>query len=253
MRTALVLSAGGMFGAYQAGAWKALAPVFSPDMITGASVGAWNGWAISGGCSPEELVARWSDPESSDLMKLRVSWKGIFNPRPLEQKAQELFARFSPRVPYAATLVELPRLRLTLAHGGEMTWRHLLAAASVPGGYPPVRIGSRSYVDGGLLGILPIWAAGAMGATHVVAIEAMPFVPSRAIRAFMRVFRWFRPQPPLAPRLQVSLISPGRPLGGLRDAVVWNAGNARRWIEKGERDAERLIKLGLCRTTESIV
>ena len=34
-------------------------------------------------------------------------------------------------------------------------------------------------MDGGLLGVLPIWAAGAMGATHVVAIEAMPFVPSR--------------------------------------------------------------------------
>jgi NTE family protein len=242
-----------MFGAYQAGAWKALARVFRPDMIIGASVGAWNGWAISGGCSPEELVARWSDRESADLMKLRISWKGIFDPRPLEQKAHELFANFSPRVPYAATLVEIPRLRLTLAHGGEMNWRHLLAAASVPGGYPPVRIENRSYVDGGILGVLPIWAAGAMGATHAVAIEAMPFVPSRVIRALMRAVRWVRPQPTPAPHLQITLISPGRPLGGLRDAVMWNAANARDWIEKGERDAERLIKLGLCRTTESIV
>ena len=45
--TALVLSAGGMFGAYQAGAWKALAPELSPDLVVGTSAGSLNGWAIA--------------------------------------------------------------------------------------------------------------------------------------------------------------------------------------------------------------
>jgi len=57
--TALVLSAGGMYGAYQAGAWKELADVFRPDLVVGASIGALTGWAIAGGCEPEELIARW--------------------------------------------------------------------------------------------------------------------------------------------------------------------------------------------------
>src|SRR2546427_8151414 len=39
-KTALVLSGGGMFGAYQAGVWKALSHELSPDIVVGASVGA---------------------------------------------------------------------------------------------------------------------------------------------------------------------------------------------------------------------
>jgi NTE family protein len=60
---ALVLSAGGMYGSYQAGAWKALAGVFQPDLIVGASIGAVNGWAIAGGCAPDELIRRWLNME----------------------------------------------------------------------------------------------------------------------------------------------------------------------------------------------
>src|ERR1035438_5321759 len=56
MPCALVLSAGGMFGAYQAGAWNVLSRRFQPDLVVGASVGALNGWAIAGGCSPAELL-----------------------------------------------------------------------------------------------------------------------------------------------------------------------------------------------------
>ena len=50
---ALVLSAGGMFGAYQVGAWKVLADVFQPDLIVGASIGAVNGWAIAAVRGPD--------------------------------------------------------------------------------------------------------------------------------------------------------------------------------------------------------
>jgi len=47
MKTALVLSGGGMFGAWQAGAWSALAPAFQPDVVVGASAGSLNGYAIA--------------------------------------------------------------------------------------------------------------------------------------------------------------------------------------------------------------
>jgi len=68
---ALVLSAGGMFGAYQVGAWKVLADVFQPDLIVGASIGAVNGWAIAAGCPPDELIERWLNMESVG----RYKWK----------------------------------------------------------------------------------------------------------------------------------------------------------------------------------
>src|SRR5437667_282201 len=60
-RTALVLSGGGMFGAWQAGAWKALASRFQPDLVVGASVGSLNGYAIAGGASGQALCDfRWA-------------------------------------------------------------------------------------------------------------------------------------------------------------------------------------------------
>ena len=61
-KTALVLSAGGMFGAYQAGAYRAIAEIAPPDIVVGASVGALNGWPIAGGCTPDHLIERWLDP-----------------------------------------------------------------------------------------------------------------------------------------------------------------------------------------------
>ncbi len=39
-KTALVLSAGGMFGAYQAGAWGEISARFQPDLVVGASAGS---------------------------------------------------------------------------------------------------------------------------------------------------------------------------------------------------------------------
>ena len=61
-----MLSAGGMFGAYQAGVWKALSPVFRPDVVIGCSVGSINGWAIAGGISGDELIRTWLDPRCAD-------------------------------------------------------------------------------------------------------------------------------------------------------------------------------------------
>src|ERR1051326_4581156 len=101
---ALVLSAGGMFGAYQAGAWKALAPVFKPELVVGTSAGSLNGWAIAGGCAPDELIDIWLDPRMEQLMRVRwrwSSWKGLWDPGPLESLVRELCARYRPRVPYA--------------------------------------------------------------------------------------------------------------------------------------------------------
>ena len=143
-----------MFGAYQAGAWKTLAPVFEPQMVVGSSVGALNGWMIAGGATPDDLIRQWNDPRMAAMMRLRVPWppwRGIFAVRALESLARELAERWRPRIPFYATAAEMPGLRLRLMRGEEMTWRHLLAACAVPLGFPPVRIDGRLFVDGGLL------------------------------------------------------------------------------------------------------
>lgn len=231
----MVLSAGGMFGAWQAGVWRALAAHVKPDLIAGASAGALNGWAIAGGATPDELAAAWLDPEMADLIRLRAG-RSPFDPEPLRRAARTLVNRYPPRIPFATTLVEVPRMRLRVVRGEAMTWQHLVAACSIPVGFPPVRLDGHWYVDGGLLGPLPLWVAAKLGATRAIALDALPLAPSRILRGAVRVVRKLS-QPPRTPAgFPVTLIRPSQRLGGVRDALYWKEDNVRRWLELGERD-----------------
>lgn len=58
----------------------------------------------------------------------------------------------------------------TLMRGGRIGPRHVLASASLPLVFPPVRIGSQLYVDGGLRHNTPIAPALRFGATHVLIV-----------------------------------------------------------------------------------
>ncbi len=241
---ALVLSAGGMFGAYQAGAWKALAGRFKPDLVIGASVGSLNAWAIAGGASPEALVESWLSPECKALARVRVQlpWRGCFDSRPLHAQIQRLWAAYRPRTSVAVVATELPALRPRAFQNEAITWRHLAASCAVLLGYEQVRIGGRLYTDGGLLGTLPLWAAREMGATDVIGVDVLPYMPSLAVRAFVRGLRALAPAIPqkgaLSPR--VTIIAPREPLGPLRKAVFWSRQDAARWIARGEADARCL-------------
>src|SRR5438067_1634307 len=71
-KTALVLSAGGMFGAYQAGVWDRLCEVIRPDIVVGASVGCLNGWLIAAGGTGRELTDRWLNLGDLATVRWRV-------------------------------------------------------------------------------------------------------------------------------------------------------------------------------------
>jgi NTE family protein len=225
MTTALVLSAGGMFAAWEAGVWKSLCRRFKPDMIVGASAGAWNGWAIAGGCSAGDLIREWMDSATARI--------GLFRAPALHQRARELFSHYQPRIPFGLTVVEVPRLRARLLRDSEITWQHLAATCTIPFGFPPVRIENRRYVDGGLLGALPLWAAQEMGATRAIAVNALTTLPFRMLHKVM----W---GPRASAALEVIRIEPSTGLGSLRDAVCWSRANVERWVEQGERDANRV-------------
>lgn len=243
MPCALVLSAGGMFGAWQAGAWNVLSRHFQPDMVVGTSAGALNGWAIAGGCPAAELVEMWMSRATSGLMRKRfpfVPWNGFIDPAALARQVEDWCARFQPRVPYSATVVEVPRMRLVRVPGERITPAYLMASCAVPFGYPPVRIDGKLYVDGGLLGVLPVWAAAEMGATRVIAVNALPVMPSHPLRVVVRGIRFLAPKPPVAPGLEVVTMRPRGSLGSLREALSWNPQNVRRWIRQGEEDAGKV-------------
>jgi NTE family protein len=243
MATALVLSAGGLFGAYQAGAWKALADRFHPDLVVGASVGALNGWAIASGCSGADLEAVWLDPAIAPVTRPHFPanpWNGCIDAAPLATYVRELYARYRPCVPFSLTMVEWPRLREVRVPPDRVTPEHLMASCAVPVGYPPVRIGGKCYVDGGVLDILPVWAAADMGATRVIAVNALPVLPSRALRAALRISHLLG-RKGSACSVETVEIRPRGPLGSLGDSLFWSAANMRQWIRQGEEDARAML------------
>jgi predicted acylesterase/phospholipase RssA len=97
--TALVLSAGGLWAAWEVGVWKALQASFQPDLIVGASAGSWNGWAIAGGCTPEELEELWLEPRTGRIVRFGLHRFGVLRPEGLVAAAKDLFERFHSAVP----------------------------------------------------------------------------------------------------------------------------------------------------------
>jgi NTE family protein len=222
MTTALVLSAGGMWAAWEVGAWSVLREHVRPELIVGASGGAFNGWAIAGGATPDDLRRLWLDKRTGDAMRDR--------PNGLYARARELFELYPAREPFALTIVEVPSMRSRIVREKEMTWRHLAATAAIPCVFPPVEIDGHNYVDGGLRAGLPLWAAEELGATRAIALNVLN---TPLFRFLYHAMRGKRP----GAALEVIRIEPRAPLGTLHDALVWNANNVERWIEMGERDA----------------
>jgi len=244
LKTALVLSAGGMFGAYQAGAWKELSAYFKPDVVVGTSVGALNGWTIAGGVAPEELLRYWDDESVAAFLRPQIPllpWRGFFDHHSFRKNVQALFERFQPGIPFGVVLADALRLRPRLVQSEQVTWKHLAAACAIPAGLPPVRIDGTWYVDGGVLNALPLWAAAKMGATRVIAVNALPTLPSALLRVGAGAIRWISPKAPARGDLEVTTIAPGASLGSVSESVRWNRENVRRWIERGAEDARRMI------------
>lgn len=241
-RTALVLSAGGMFCAWQAGAWSALAESFHPDVIIGVSAGALNAWAIAAGSSPDELARFWLDRALGRLMRLRFPWPpwaGCFCPDGLIALAERLAAA-RPKAEIWIGATELRRLRPRLFPGPEVTWRHLFASCAVPFCLPPMRIEGTLYVDGGLLGALPLWALSGLHVRRAIALQALPKLPCRPLRAAVRIVQALAPPRPEVPEtVRLTLVTPSGPLGSVWDSLFWRRQNIEQWIEMGRSDARR--------------
>jgi predicted acylesterase/phospholipase RssA len=230
---ALVLSGGGLFGAWQAGAWSVLAERLvsesAPDLIVGASVGSLNGYLIASGATPEELRQMWLDPTFASLQHLPAN-------------IRRMMAHYMPRIPFAITATELPRMKPRIFRDSEITWQHLAASCALPIALPQVRIGETWYSDGGLLGALPLWAAAELGADRILGLQALPESPSWWLRQMVRAFRGVAGHnPPVPPGVRVQEIRPGRPLGSARDTIQWKRSNIERWLDQGAEDARRAV------------
>ena len=246
MKTAVVFSAGGMFGAWEVGVWRELAPLLKPDIVVGASIGALNGWMVAGGCPIEELESRWLDLR----VMSRPRWQfprglleGALEFDPLEALIRQIHEAYRPRLDYGVVATDTLRMRPRLFRAPDVTWRHLAASVGIICIFRQYRIDGRVYSDGGLLGALPVWAAAEMGAERIVAVNCLPALPSRTMTAGMRTLQWAVPyrRPRLPESVEVAEIRPHGPLGSLRESMIWNETNVSRWMERGRADERAWI------------
>lgn len=177
-RVAFVLSGGGSLGATQVGMLRALFEAgIEPDMVVGTSVGsvnaAWVGaWPALDGI--ERLAEIWLGLKRDDVFPLgwtaAMGLLGRGKHLISSESLRRVLDRHLPlerleqgRLPVHVVTTELRSGRAVVISSGP-TVPALLASCAIPGVFPPVRLGRRELIDGGVANHAPISVAYEKGA-----------------------------------------------------------------------------------------
>jgi NTE family protein len=279
---ALVLSGGGAKGAWEAGAAVALIERGVPvRLVAGSSAGALNAAMLADG-RLDRLQDLWRSLSREQVYSWRTGvifagllpgWVtllaldhagSLFDPGPL----RELIAgaldleriRASPRRLLVVT-TDLARRAPHLFDNATVTVDALMAAAAVPGAFPPVSVDGTLLVDGGLTGRAPVLEALATGVPVGRALVLLSYAadepgqaPTRLRRTLEEAFETsmvhqIRRDAELArfkyPAVDVQLLTPGAPLhlrplefdrAGMAGALARGRADALRCLERWQAD-----------------
>ena len=182
-RTAFVLSGGAGLGALQVGMLQALYERgITPDFLVGTSVGALNAaFVASRRQSPQtatELGRVWRDLQRQDVFPLSMSALvgGVCGRRDhlvSDRELRRLIRRYIQFEDLADAAIPLHLVAFDLTEGRELLLSEgpaveaIAASASIPGIFPPVAIGERRLIDGGVVNNTPISHAVELGAERI--------------------------------------------------------------------------------------
>jgi NTE family protein len=189
MRTAFVLSGGAALGAAQAGMLRGLYEAgIVPDLLVGTSVGGLNAaFAASRPPVPataDALEPVWLGLRRADAFPLRpgrvlrglaggdhvVSDRGL---RRLLARHLELDRLEDAAIPVHVVAYDVEAGAERLLSSGPAAGA-VLATSAVPGLLPPVRLGGRLLVDGGVADNAPVSHAVALGAERIFVLSTQP-------------------------------------------------------------------------------
>ncbi len=203
-RTAFVLAGGGSLGAVEVGMLQALLDWGeAPSFIVGASAGAINAAYFAGDPTPagaEKLEGIWCALKRRDVLPFSLrSMFGVLRQRGHLVDSDGLRRLLERNFPYQQ--LEQAKLPVHIVASDMLSGHEVLlssgsvvdavlASAAIPGVFPPVRIGSRLLVDGGVANNTPISSAIRLGATRIIVLPtgfacALNRLPSGAIARAM--------------------------------------------------------------------
>lgn len=224
----LVLSGGGARGIAHIGVIRVLEELhIAPDLIVGTSMGSIIGGLYAAGWSPDEMeeivrIIDWKDiftdrvdrkdrsfrrkqDDRPVLIQLRLSFdgfkpvmpSGVISGQRLEL-ALRLIEALSPAeadfdqlpIPYRAVAADIATGESVVISSGSLATA-MRASMSVPGALPPVKMGGRELVDGGITANLPVGIAQDLGAQKIIAVDiSSPLLDeeNEEFESFMSVF-----------------------------------------------------------------
>jgi NTE family protein len=184
---AVVMSGGASLGAVQVGMLRALAEAeVAIALIVGTSVGAINGAWLAGDPTIEGLARLselWKGMRRQDILPLNPLhslWAAAGRTSSLTSSArlrslieqQVRFARLEhAAIPLHVVAVDVQSGQDVLLSTGS-TVDAVLASSAIPGVLPPVQIGDRLFMDGGVIANTPIVHAISLGAKRVWVLPA---------------------------------------------------------------------------------
>lgn len=158
MNTGLVLSGGGIKGVAHIGAIKALEEhgIF-PTHISGTSAGAIVGSLYAGGVGWSEILDFFKTIPIFHTKRYAYSKPGFLD----TEKFYDNFKVYFPEDDFSAlkkplyiTATDVIKGTLKIFHKGQLI-RPILASATFPGMFTPIKIGSAYYIDGGVINNFP--------------------------------------------------------------------------------------------------
>lgn len=263
--TAFVMAGGGSLGAVEVGMLQALlAWGETPNLVVGASAGAINGAFFA------------AEPTAKGVAKLERVWCGLRRRDVFPFSLQSLFGLMGrrghlvdPRGLRQLLERHLPYERLEdapmpvhivasdMATGSEVLLSSgpvvdaVLASAAIPGVFPPVPIGGRMLVDGGVANNTPISTAIRLGATRVIVLPtgfscALKQLPAGAIARAMHALgllvarQLVQDAQRLASSVELRIVPNLCPLNrspydysGAAALIEEAAASTRQWLERG--------------------
>ncbi len=185
-KVAFVLGGGGLRGAAEVGMLKALAETnIRPDLVVGTSIGSVNGAIVASGdlaAMSERLETLWTHLAATGVLKegLVSRVANIVRHRTHLHSNTALRNLLVEWLPYQ-TFGELPtpfQCSAACIETSSEWWfesgplvEAILGSCAVPGLLPPVEVGGKHFIDGGVVNSIPISRALKLGATTIFVLH----------------------------------------------------------------------------------
>ena len=174
VKVALVLGAGAAKGFAHVGVLKVLEANHIPvHMVVGTSVGSLVGSLYAYGYPAYDLQKIAMGLERGELVDLTVPDNGFVKGELLEAYVNRMIRGATMenlRIPFYAVATDIGSGQ-EMVFGKGNTGLAVRASCSIPGIFRPVRIGDRTYVDGGVVSPVAVDAARRLGADVVIAVD----------------------------------------------------------------------------------